>query len=101
MQPDREEQIDRALRRSIDADHLDPRDPWSQAQFEIMRRMCRAYEDAMRLADIPPETQRQVLNIVLFGHPEGIEDLRRKQHEEWASVILKTPITGINFDWRN
>lgn len=93
----REVEISQAVERSLAGD-VAKDDPWGHAQLEIIRRLCVAFEDAMRLEGVPRETRDRVRSTVLLGDPEGIEDLHRRELEMLQSVILSAPPREIYFN---
>lgn len=47
-------------------------DPMQHAQAEMMRQMLEIAERAMDAEDISLETQRRVVNRIVWGEPEGV-----------------------------
>lgn len=83
----REEVIAHKVAESIAGDFLSPNDPWGHAQLEIIRRMCVTFDHAMNLEDIHSSTRLQVINRVLFGDPDGLEDLHRRSLEALQKFV--------------
>lgn len=83
----RQVEISQAVDQSLAADFAT--DAWGHAQLEIIRRMCIAFEDAMRLEDVPRKTRDRVRSTVLLGDPDGIEDLHRHHMEQLAKTIMQ------------
>lgn len=74
-------------------------DPYHQATLEIIRRTCRHFDRAMELEEIPEETRRRVLSIVMLGDPSGLDDLEARRIEKlYESMLLNSPPRPIYFN---
>ncbi|MFC7817572.1 hypothetical protein ACFUTR_23360 [Streptomyces sp. NPDC057367] len=50
-------------------------DPVQAAQIEALRQTLTAMERALADEGVPQETQRRVINRMVWGDPEGIDDV--------------------------
>lgn len=63
------------------------RDPMQRAQAEHLRNLLNAAARAMAAEGVPEDTQRRVVNRIVWGEPEG----RTDEHGQ-RLALLETPI---------
>ena len=88
---------DKTLSRYLDAFqtrrayHLDPQ---VHADVERMRMLVDAAERAMADEGVPVQTQRRVINRVVFGDPEGLEPVHLQRLEQIRSLAERAMPTA-------
>lgn len=78
------------------------KDPWHHTMIEMMRRFAHMYDEAMRLEDVPEETRRRVLSMVLLGSPDGLESLAYVRTKQlYHDALMHVPPRPIYFGPNN
>lgn len=83
---------DDTLGRYLDQQHDGMRqtrlnDALQQMQTETMRCLLDAAERAMSAEDVPDGVRRRVVNRIVWGDPEGREDVYAARHRQMIAVL--------------
>ncbi|WP_435279156.1 hypothetical protein [Streptomyces sp. 1222.5] len=66
-------------------------DPLRKAQIETLRQTLATVEQALADEGLPDETQRRVINRIVWGNPEGLADV----HAQMMSVRKQMLLTDL------